>query len=775
MAPRRPQQDEALPLLEQQEPRKKKSTLLTVCPFILGNEFCERLAYYGLATNLVMYITTVMGGDPADAAIQVSVFEGTCYLTPLIGAYLADSRWGRYKTILVFSSIYLVGMVMLALTSWLPGLTPPEGEEATWPQLGALIASLSIIALGTGGIKPNVSAFGADQFNEADPQDRREKESFFNWFYLAINVGSLIACTVIVFIQDQVSWTLGYGIPAVVMATAVLLFVAGRKVYRHVLPTESPMERVVRVVAAAMHNRWIKKKGVEPRAADSSSLHGGHLYTGAANGTAGAGERPANGGGNGHRSLMLGGAASPLPSYLDLATAVGGGGGGGGGDDGDDAVGGGGGRRRFQRNMSVPMSPSMSHRWLEDAITDWQTSQGTVMHMDGLAGHYTPQQVEEVKMVLRLMPVFFTTMLYWTIYTQMGSFFVQQGNLMARDVVLPSFSGSGSGSGSSWTFHVPSASMSLFNTLSIIVLIPVYDKLLEPAITRIRGKITLLQRIGWGMVLAVVSMLVAAWVEWYRLRSLAGCRNSQEREGALLLGRALLEPAAGEEGSLPGDLSAPAPACSLSIFWQAPQYFIVGASEVLASIGQLEFFYDQAPDVMRSCSMALQLASTAIGSYLSGIIVWAVQAGSPAIAGRQWLPRDLNAGRLDLFFVFMAVLMAISTAAFVAVAMSYTYKQVEHKRRVIQPRVSGAGQPSLVAAPPPGRGPQYPRSGAAAAAAAAAAQGMPGAAAPVVIRGRGAAAAAAAEVPEPTPEELDMYGRSLAYVPPSPALPAPFR
>ncbi|EFJ40034.1 hypothetical protein VOLCADRAFT_70090, partial [Volvox carteri f. nagariensis] len=626
-----------------------------------GNEFCERLAYYGLATNLVMYITTVMGGDPADAAIQVSVFEGTCYLTPLIGAYLADSRWGRYKTILVFSSVYLVGMVMLALTSWLPGLTPPDGDEATWPQLGALIASLSVIALGTGGIKPNVSAFGADQFNEADPQANKAKESFFNWFYLAINVGSLIACTVIVFIQDQVSWTLGFSVPAVAMATAVLLFVAGRNVYRHVLPTESPMERVVRVVAAAVHNSI---SGAPPTNGHNHYKNSNHHL---------------------HHHAMLGGglSASPLPSYLDLAAA----------GRVSDSEGGAGGRRRFQRNMSV----------------------------------------EEVKMVLRLMPVFFTTMLYWTIYTQMGSFFVQQGNLMAREVVLPF---------TSTHFHVPSASMSLFNTLSIILLIPVYDKLLEPAIARCRGKITLLQRIGWGMVLALVSMLVAAAVEWYRLRSLDMCRNGADPP--LHLG-------------------------SLSIFWQAPQYFIVGASEVLASIGQLEFFYDQAPDVMRSCSMALQLASTAIGSYLSGIIVWAVQLGSPAIAGRQWLPRDLNNGRLDLFFVFMAALMAISTASFVVVAMSYTYKQVEHKRHVVQPRVSGSGQvgaPTLVPAT------QAMAAAAAAAAAAGGGMGVPSAAAPMVIRGR---AAAGAEVPEPTPEELDMYGRSLAYVPPSPALPAPFR
>ena len=79
---------------------------------------------------------------------------------------------------------------------------------------GRNLGSLSFLTiLPIGGIKPNVSSFGADQFNDADPQDRREKESFFNYFYLALNIGSLIACTVIVYIQDSYSWTLGFAIP----------------------------------------------------------------------------------------------------------------------------------------------------------------------------------------------------------------------------------------------------------------------------------------------------------------------------------------------------------------------------------------------------------------------------------------------------------------------------------------------------------------------------------------------------------------------------------
>ena len=78
---------------------------------------------------------------------------------------------------------------------------------------------------------------------------------------------------------------------------------------------------------------------------------------------------------------------------------------------------------------------------------------------------------------------------------------------------------------------------------------------------------------------------------------------------------------------------------------------------MLASIGQLEFFYDQAPDVMRSCSMALQLLSVALGSYLSGALVWGVSALTARLGlnqGLGWLPRDLNHGRLDLFFLLLA-------------------------------------------------------------------------------------------------------------------------
>lgn len=130
---------------------------------------------------------------------------GTCYLTPLIGAYYADSKWGRYKAIMVFSWIYQAGMVLLAMSAAIPGLTPTDGQDrASLLQFAVLYFSLYVIALGTGGIKPNVSAFGADQFEPGDPVEQADKESFFNWFYLAVNVGSLIASLIIVYIQENI-------------------------------------------------------------------------------------------------------------------------------------------------------------------------------------------------------------------------------------------------------------------------------------------------------------------------------------------------------------------------------------------------------------------------------------------------------------------------------------------------------------------------------------------------------------------------------------------
>lgn len=121
--------------------------------------------------------------------MQVNIWTGTCYLTPILGAIAADSFLGRYKTIMLFSIIYLVGLLLLVATNVVCDQTALDLSKLSF----MLFIALYTIALGTGGIKPNVSSFGADQFDDKDPTQKREKESFFNWFYMFINIGSLIA------------------------------------------------------------------------------------------------------------------------------------------------------------------------------------------------------------------------------------------------------------------------------------------------------------------------------------------------------------------------------------------------------------------------------------------------------------------------------------------------------------------------------------------------------------------------------------------------------
>ncbi|KAJ4780886.1 Protein NRT1/ PTR FAMILY 5.1 [Rhynchospora pubera] len=218
------------------------------CFFILGTECCERLAYYGIAKNLVSYLTKNLHEGNVIAARNVTTWQGTCYLTPLIGAILADSYWGKYWTIASFATVYFIGMVVLTISASLPGQSSPS-------QTLAFFLGLYLIALGAGGIKPCVSSFGADQFDDTDPLERPKKGSFFNWFYFSINTGSLISGTILVYIQDNYGWGLGFGIPTLFMALAIGSFFIGSGIYRFQKPGGSPIIRVCQVIVAAFR-KW---------------------------------------------------------------------------------------------------------------------------------------------------------------------------------------------------------------------------------------------------------------------------------------------------------------------------------------------------------------------------------------------------------------------------------------------------------------------------------------------------------------------------------------
>lgn len=106
-------------------------------------------------------------------------------------------------------------MVITTLSASIPGLHPDDGAKGNALHWTTLLISLFLVAVGTGGIKPNVSTFGADQFETGDPQDEKEKGSFFNFFYFFINVGALIASLVLVNVQESQGWAIGFMIPGI--------------------------------------------------------------------------------------------------------------------------------------------------------------------------------------------------------------------------------------------------------------------------------------------------------------------------------------------------------------------------------------------------------------------------------------------------------------------------------------------------------------------------------------------------------------------------------
>jgi peptide/histidine transporter 3/4 len=153
----------------------------------------------------------------------------------------------------------LTGSALLPL---LMGLSYNRGIHRLTAYLG-----LYLVALGNGGIKPCVCALGADQFDAADPVERVTKGSFFNWYYFSVNIGSLLSATVVVWVQDNIGWGVGFAIPTALMLSGLAVFVAGRKVYRYQRVEGSPLTRVSQVVVAAVRNYHL----VLPE--DSSALH----------------------------------------------------------------------------------------------------------------------------------------------------------------------------------------------------------------------------------------------------------------------------------------------------------------------------------------------------------------------------------------------------------------------------------------------------------------------------------------------------------------------
>ncbi|ROT64216.1 putative peptide transporter family 1-like, partial [Penaeus vannamei] len=204
--------------LEERQNRKKLAYPKSVF-FIIGNEFCERFSYYGMKAILTLYLKFQLMFSEDDSTIIYHVWAMLCYFTPVIGAIIADTFLGRFRTIFYISIIYVIGNGVLSLSA-IPPIMPDLSTKIAVSLIGLLL-----IALGTGGIKPCVSAFGGDQF--VLPQQERQLAQFFSIFYFSINAGSLISTFVTPVLRDDIKcfnddcYSLAFGVPAVLMLVAL--------------------------------------------------------------------------------------------------------------------------------------------------------------------------------------------------------------------------------------------------------------------------------------------------------------------------------------------------------------------------------------------------------------------------------------------------------------------------------------------------------------------------------------------------------------------------
>lgn len=152
---------------------------------------------------------------------------------------------------------------MLAISTKVPELRPPPCnthlthlcEHANGFQMGILYLALYLISLGTGGLKSSVSGFGTDQFDENDPKEKAQMAFFFNRFFFFISIGTLMAVTVLVYLQDEVGRSWAYGICSISMLIAILIFLSGTKRYRFKKSSGSPIVQILQVISAAIRKR----------------------------------------------------------------------------------------------------------------------------------------------------------------------------------------------------------------------------------------------------------------------------------------------------------------------------------------------------------------------------------------------------------------------------------------------------------------------------------------------------------------------------------------
>ncbi|KAJ4747756.1 Protein NRT1/ PTR FAMILY 5.10 [Rhynchospora pubera] len=247
----------------------------------------------------------------------------------------------------------------------------------------------------------------------------------------------------------------------------------------------------------------------------------------------------------------------------------------------------------------------------------------------------TVSKIEEARSILRLFPIWATSLVYGITFAQITTFFTKQSQNLDRRFTS--------------SIIVPPAALQSSGTIAIIVFVPIYDRLIVPVmriISKSPSGITMLQRVGTGIAVSLVTMVVAALVEMKRLKT--------AREYGLV--------------------DQPEATIPMSLWWVAPQFVLIGIADVFTVVGLQEFFYDQMPDSMRSLGLALFQSILGIGAFLSSILISCIDKITSS-NGETWFSNNLNRAHLDYFYWLLAGFIAVQLMLFMYFSRGYVYKK----------------------------------------------------------------------------------------------------
>ncbi|XP_015946624.1 protein NRT1/ PTR FAMILY 5.4-like [Arachis duranensis] len=517
--------------------------------FIISVEFAQQFAFIGLSSNLITYLTNELQETLIEATKNINTWVFVSSVFPLLGAFIADSYIDRFKTVTISSFIYLLGMIFMTLS-----VSILKHDKL-------FFVALYVFSVGDGGIKSCVQPFAADQFDEEKEEQREAKSSFFNYWYLVVVLANSSAVFFIVYVQDNIGWTVGLGLPVGVWTVAIAVFLIGTKRYKRENPKGSPFTTIAQVLVAASLKWRLKHLPTHDTSLCYYGLDDDH---------------------------------HPLPTlehthhlkFLNKAMMI----------DENDA------------------SSKSRNPWRLCSVT----------------------QVEEVKLVLRLIPIWLCCVMFFVVQSQLVTFFPKQGSTMRRHI------------GSK--FEIPPASLLGFVGIVMLCEIPVYDRVFVPVarkFTKHHSGITLLQKIGVGLFLSILNMIVSALVEAKRV-GVAKQHNLIDDPNSIL---------------------------PISIWWLLPQYILSGTSDVFTIIGLQELFYDQMPEGLRSLGAAAFVTLYGVGSFFSNAIIVIMVAITSRI-GEKWFGNNLNKAHLDYFYWLLAGLSVFNLCVYLWIAKGFVYKKV---------------------------------------------------------------------------------------------------